>query len=45
MALYEVSEDAHDMESTVLTMRKVARRYSPWNSKIYGMRNLPPVKR
>ena len=41
LALYEVSEDTHDIESTVLTMSKVARRYSPWNSKIYGLRNLP----
>ncbi len=41
LALYEVSEDTHDIESTVLTMSKVARRYSPWNSKIYGLRNIP----
>ncbi|MDR2138785.1 MAG: OadG family protein [Tannerella sp.] len=38
-ALYEVTEeDVHDLEHTVLTIRKVARHYSPWNSKIYGMR-------
>jgi Na+-transporting methylmalonyl-CoA/oxaloacetate decarboxylase gamma subunit len=37
-ALYEVTEDVHDIESTVLTIHKVARRYSPWSSKIYGMR-------
>ena len=37
-ALYEATEDAHDMESTVLTIHKVTRRYSPWNSKIYGLR-------
>ena len=41
LALHEVSEDTHDIESTVLTMRKVARRYSPWNSKIYGIMNTP----
>ncbi len=40
-ALYEFSEDAHDMENTVLTIRKVARNYSPWSSKIYGLRELP----
>lgn len=37
-ALYEVTEDVHDIESTVLTIHKVTRRYSPWSSKIYGMR-------
>lgn len=39
-ALYEATEDVHDMESTVLTIHKVTRRYSPWNSKIYGLRDL-----
>ncbi|MDR2764549.1 MAG: OadG family protein [Tannerella sp.] len=38
-ALYEVTEeDVHDLENTILTIRKVARHYSPWNSKIYGLR-------
>jgi Na+-transporting methylmalonyl-CoA/oxaloacetate decarboxylase gamma subunit len=37
-ALYEVAEDTHDMENTVLTIHKVARAYSPWSSKIYGLR-------
>jgi len=37
-ALYDVSEDDHDIESTVLTIQKVTRRYSPWSSKIYGLR-------
>ncbi len=30
----------HDEESKVLTIKKVSRTYSPWNSKIYSMRNL-----
>jgi len=37
-ALYEVAEDTHDLENTVLTIHKVARAYSPWSSKIYGLR-------
>ena len=41
LALHEMSEDTHDIESAVLTMNQVARRYSPWNSKIYGLRNIP----
>ena len=40
-ALYEIDEDVHDFENTVLTIHKVTRRYSPWSSKIYGMRDLP----
>ena len=33
--------EAHDQESTVLTINKVRRSYSPWSSKIYGMRHNP----
>lgn len=40
MALHD-HLDAHDRESTVLTINKVRRAYSPWNSKIYGLRELP----
>jgi Na+-transporting methylmalonyl-CoA/oxaloacetate decarboxylase gamma subunit len=37
-ALYEVAEDVHDTETTVITIQKVARRYSPWSSKFHSMR-------
>lgn len=40
-ALYEMSDDNHDVENTVLTIRKVARTYSPWSSKIYSLRDVP----
>lgn len=40
MALHE-HLDAHDRENTVLTINKVKRAYSPWNSKIYNMRHIP----
>lgn len=40
-ALYEISDDNHDIENTVLTIRKVQRAYSPWSSKIYGLREMP----
>lgn len=33
--------DAHDAESTILTINKVKRAYSPWSSKIYSLRELP----
>lgn len=39
--------DAHDAESTILTINKVRRAYSPWSSKIYNLREIParPVRR
>lgn len=40
MALHE-HLDAHDRENTVLTIKKLRRAYSPWSSKIYGLRQLP----
>lgn len=40
MALHE-HLDAHDQENTVLTINKVKRAYSPWSSKIYGLREVP----
>ncbi len=43
-ALYEMSDDNHDIESTVLTIRKVQRSYSPWSSKIYTLRQAPQKK-
>lgn len=39
MALYLYRSELHDHEETVLTIKKVARSYSPWSSKIYGLRN------
>ena len=40
MALHE-HLNSHDQESAVLTLNKVKKAYSPWNSKIYNMRRLP----
>ena len=40
-ALYEMSDDNHDIEHTVLTIHKVQRTYSPWSSKLYGLRQTP----
>lgn len=41
MALYEMVSDTHDVENTVLTIERTRRTYSPWSSKIYGLRQLP----
>jgi Na+-transporting methylmalonyl-CoA/oxaloacetate decarboxylase gamma subunit len=40
-ALYEINDDNHDIENTVLTIQKVKRAYSPWSSKLYNMRQTP----
>ncbi len=41
MALHLHFEEQHDYENTVLTIKKVARAYSPWSSKIYTLRKHP----
>jgi len=37
MALYMYFNELHDEESGVLTVKRISRRYSPWNSKIYSV--------
>jgi Na+-transporting methylmalonyl-CoA/oxaloacetate decarboxylase gamma subunit len=44
LALYQYQNDLHDIESNVITINKVARAYSPWSSKIYGLRQFPNKK-
>jgi Na+-transporting methylmalonyl-CoA/oxaloacetate decarboxylase gamma subunit len=41
MALHLYLSEIHDFENTVLTIKKVSRTYSPWSSKIYGLRQIP----
>ncbi len=41
MALHLHFEEAHDLENTILTIKKVQRPYSPWSSKIYSLREFP----
>lgn len=43
MALYE-HLNAHDKETTILTINKVKKAYSPWSSKIYTLRETPNLK-
>lgn len=40
MALHLYYNGVHDEEPTQVTIKKMERRYSPWNSKLYGMNNL-----
>ena len=40
MALYQYFNELHDVESGVVTIKRVSRHYSPWSSKLYNMKNL-----
>lgn len=40
-AIYEMKEDQHDIESTILTIHQVKRNFSPWNTKRQSLRELP----
>ena len=41
IALYKYSKNLHDNEELTLTINKVSKAYSPWSSKIYGLRRIP----
>jgi|WetSurMetagenome_2_1015567.scaffolds.fasta_scaffold839257_2 hypothetical protein len=41
MALHLQENELHDAENNVLTINRVAKFYSPWSSKIYGLRRCP----
>lgn len=43
MALAEHFGQGHDMEDTILTIKRMKKSYSPWNSKIYNMRQIPEI--
>jgi len=38
MAIHSYAGELHDEENAVLTIRRVSKTYSPWSSKIYGLR-------
>ncbi|MDL2289838.1 hypothetical protein LJB95_00345 [Paludibacteraceae bacterium OttesenSCG-928-F17] len=40
LALHLFFNEAHDIESNVITIKRKEQRYSPWNLKIYGITNL-----
>lgn len=41
MALYEHTNSYHDEESTIITINRVKRRYSPWSSKLHTLTERP----
>ncbi|OIP05296.1 MAG: hypothetical protein AUJ97_01145 [Bacteroidetes bacterium CG2_30_32_10] len=40
-AVYLFQNQLHDFEDTVLTIKRITKTYSPWSSKIYGLRKAP----
>jgi Na+-transporting methylmalonyl-CoA/oxaloacetate decarboxylase gamma subunit len=40
MAIYSYFNEMHDVESGIITIKRVSKNYSPWSSKLYNMRNL-----
>ena len=38
-------EELHDEETAILTIKKVGKSYSPWNSKIYNVINFNRIQR
>lgn len=45
LALAEHFQEGHDIEDTILTIQRMKKSYSPWNSKIYNLRTLPEHNR
>lgn len=44
LALAEHFGQGHDIEDTILTIKSMKKAYSPWNSKIYNIRETPAVQ-
>ena len=44
-ALKIFNSDRHDRESDVLTIMSIKRAYSPWNSKIHGLTQMPDYRK
>jgi len=38
MALYLFMNENHDEESNKMTIKRISETYTPWSSKIYGLR-------
>jgi Na+-transporting methylmalonyl-CoA/oxaloacetate decarboxylase gamma subunit len=41
LALHLYFQEMHDEESAILTINRASKIYSPWSSKIYGLRQHP----
>ena len=45
MAISMYFEELHDQETSILTIKKEGKSYSPWNSKIYNVINFNRFQR
>lgn len=41
MTLNGLQEEVHDKDNLILTLRNGTHNYSPWNSKIVGLKQIP----
>ncbi|MCU7552333.1 hypothetical protein OCK74_24650 [Chitinophagaceae bacterium LB-8] len=41
LAIHKYVTEVREYENTVLTIQQVIKPYSPWSSKIYGLRQQP----
>ncbi|MBD3288682.1 hypothetical protein GF337_07770 [candidate division KSB1 bacterium] len=41
MAIQMSREEYHDIEKTIITLNRITKPYSPWSSKIHGIRKSP----
>lgn len=41
IAIHLYAENLKNYENTVITIQRVIKPYSPWSSKIYGLRQTP----
>ncbi|WP_165021420.1 MULTISPECIES: hypothetical protein [unclassified Dysgonomonas] len=44
MAIYEMQDQVHDVESNVLTFKRPAQDFLPWSAKENGMLVMPSRK-
>lgn len=44
MALYDIQDEVHDVETKVLTFKRPAQDYLPWCDKSFGMLQIPNKK-
>ena len=41
LALHLYNKELQGMDNAIITIKNAAKNYSPWNSKIYGLRKRP----
>ena len=41
LALHLYNKELQGMDNAIITIKNAAKNYSPWNSKIYGLRERP----